>query len=272
VLVGAAIQKGFHIAASSSITQLLASRRPFENPDPRKDRITLAHLMTHGSGLDCDDNIDSSPGGEDNMQSQTAKPDWWKYMLDLKLINDPGTHFAYCSGSMNLVGAAVTVATNTWLPEFFDRSIAKPLEFGRYYYNLMPTGEAYTGGGVFMRPRDLLKIGQLYLNGGAWNGKQIVSKAWVRESTRPQTPAPGAPADTISGTDGYAWHLGYMKSQGRSYRWYQSNGNGGQLLIVLPELDLVVVFTAGNYGNFQVWGKFQSDLTANAILPALVKH
>ena len=270
VLVGAAMQKGFPISASTSITQLLASRGPFENPDPRKDRITLAHLMTHGSGLDCDDNEDSSPGGEYNMQVQTAKPDWWKYMLDLKMIHDPGTHFAYCSGSMNLVGGAVTVGTKTWLPEFFDRTIAQPLQFGRYYYNLMPTGEAYTGGGVFMRPRDLLKIGQLYLNGGVWNGRHILPKEWVIASTRPQTPAPGAPADTISGTDGYAWHLGYMKSGGKRYRWYQSNGNGGQLLLVIPDLELVVVFTAGNYGNFQVWGRFQSDLVANAIIPAMV--
>ena len=271
VMVGAAIQKKFPLSAATPITQLLASRRPFENADPRKDRITLAHLMTHGSGLDCDDNIDASPGGEYNMQVQTAKPDWWKYMLDLKMIHDPGTHWAYCSGSMNLVGAAVTAGTKTWLPEFFDRAIAQPLQFGHYYYNLMPTGEGYTGGGVFMRPRDLLKIGQLYLDGGLWNGKRIIPKEWVAESTRPQTPAPGAPADTLSGTDGYAWHLGYIKGD-RRYRFYQSNGNGGQLLIVVPELDLVVVFTAGNYGNFAVWGRFQSDLVANSIIPAIVKR
>jgi CubicO group peptidase (beta-lactamase class C family) len=271
VMLGAAMQRGFPLSEETPITQLLASRRPFENPDPRKDRITLAHLMTHGSGLDCDDNDESSPGGEDNMQTQTAKPDWWKYMLDLKMIHDPGTHRAYCSGSMNLVGAAITAATKTWLPEFFDRAIAQPLQFGHYYYNLMPTGEGYTGGGVFMRPRDLLKIGQLYLNGGLWNGKRIIPNEWVAKSTQRQTPAPGAPADTLSGTDGYAWHLGYIKSGGRSHRMYQSNGNGGQLLIVIPELDLVVVFTAGNYGNFQVWGPFQGALVGNAIIPALVK-
>jgi len=122
-----------------------------------------------------------------------------------------------------------------------------------------------------MRPRDLLKIGQLYLDGGVWNGRRIIPKEWVIASTRPQTPAPGAPSDTISGTDGYAWHLGYMKSGDKRYRWYQSNGNGGQLLLVIPELEMVVVFTAGNYGNFQVWGRFQSDLVANAIVPALAK-
>jgi len=269
VMLGAAMLEGFPLNPETSITRVLASRAPFANADPRKDRITLAHLMTHGSGLDCDDNEEKSPGGEDNMQSQTSQPDWWKYMLDLKVIHDPGTHFAYCSGSMNLVGGAITAGTKTWLPEFFDRAIAQPLQFGSYYYNLMPTGEAYTGGGVFMRPRDLLKIGQLYLNGGVWNGKRVLSKEWIAESTRPHTPAPNAPADTLGGTDGYAWHLGYMKSGANRYRFYQANGNGGQLLLVLPELEMVVVFTAGNYGNFQVWGRFQSDLVANAVVPAL---
>ncbi|HUQ20839.1 MAG TPA: serine hydrolase domain-containing protein [Gemmatimonadaceae bacterium] len=270
VMLGAAMQKGFPLTESTPITRVLASRGPFENPDPGKDRITLANLMTHGSGLDCDDNEDASPGGEDKMQTQTEKPDWWKYMLDLKMIHDPGTHFAYCSGSMNLVGAAIAVGTRTWLPEFFDRTIAEPLQFGRYYYNLMPTGEGYTGGGVHMRSRDLLKIGQLYLNGGVWNGKRIIPKAWVVQSTSRQTRAPGAPADTLSGTDGYAWHLGYMKSGERRYRIYQSNGNGGQLLIVLPELDMIVVFTAGDYGNFGVWGGYYG-LVGSSIIPALVK-
>ena len=270
VMLGAAMQSGFRLNAATPIARVLAGRGPFANPDPRKDRITLGHLMTHGSGLDCDDNDDSSPGGEDKMQAQTAQPDWWKYTLDLKMLYEPGTHFAYCSATMNLVGAAITVGTRTWLPEFFDRTIAQPLHFGRYYYNLMPTGEGYTGGGVFMRSRDLLKIGQLYLDGGEWEGRRIIPKRWVTTSTSRQTPATGAPADTLSGTDGFAWHLGYMKSGERRYRVYQSNGNGGQLLIVIPELDMVTVFTAGDYGNFRVWGGYYG-LVANAIIPALVK-
>jgi CubicO group peptidase (beta-lactamase class C family) len=269
VLLGAAMYQGFPIGPESSITQLLASRGPFANPDPRKNRITLAHLMTHGSGLDCDDNIDESPGNEYNMQSQTAQPDWWKYMLDLRMTHDPGTHWAYCSGSMNLVGAGIAAGTKTWLPDLFDRSIARPLQFGHYYWNLMPTGEGYTGGGVFMRPRDLLKIGQLYLNGGAWNGKRIVSKEWVAASTRRQT---GAPDSVTSASDGYAWHRIQLKSGERTYREYEANGNGGQFLIVLPELDLVVVFTAGNYSAYNVWGRFRNDLVANTIIPAIIRR
>src|ERR1700682_4983047 len=93
-----------------------------------------------------------------------------------------GEHAIYCSADLNLVGGAVARATGKWLPEFFDENFARPVEFGPYHLNLMPTGEAYMGGGAYLRPRDELKLGQLYLNGGTWNGRRVVSKAWVEES------------------------------------------------------------------------------------------
>ena len=92
------------------------------------------------------------------MQTQTRQLDWWKYTLDLPLAHAPGSCYAYCSAGMNLVGAALTTATHTWLPEYFERAVARPLRFGPHYWNLMPTGEGYLGGGAYVRPRDLLKI------------------------------------------------------------------------------------------------------------------
>lgn len=83
-----------------------------------------------------------------------------------------GDAAVYCSADINLVGAVVKHATGTWLPDIFQRDFAQPLQISRYYLNLMPTGDAYMGGGLYMRPRDLLKLGQLYLNGGVWNGKR----------------------------------------------------------------------------------------------------
>ncbi|HVF39871.1 MAG TPA: serine hydrolase, partial [Gemmatimonadaceae bacterium] len=270
VMLGAAMMKGFPLSPETSIASLLRHHAPFENSDPRKARITLAHLMTHTSGLACDDNDDDSPGNESNMQSQSAQPNWWKYMMNLAVTHEPGSHRAYCSGGMNLVGAGIVAVTKTWLPEFFERSIAKPLQFGRYYYNLMPTQEGYTGGGVYMRPRDLMKIGQVYLAGGVWNGKRVVPKAWVERSIAKQVEWPAQSENVSAGADGYAWHLNTLKSGMRVYREYEANGNGGQLLMVVPELELVVVFTAGNYGGYGVWGRFRDDLVPNAIIPAIV--
>lgn len=263
VMVGAAMLHGIPIGPDTRLYPLVGALGGDAPPDPRRDRITIAHLMTHTTGLACDDNNDDSPGNEDAMQSQTAEPDWWRYTLDLPMAFEPGTHAAYCSATMSLVGAALTTATRTWLPEYFDRTVARPLQFGRYHFNLQPTLEGYLGGGIQIQPRDFLKIGQVYLDGGLWHSRRIVSADWVRRSTMHQV------ADSTQSADGYAWHRAVLTSGGRTYREYEANGNGGQYVIVLPELDMVVVFTAGNYGQYGVWGRFRDDLVTNVIIPAI---
>ena len=105
------MREGTQISPETRVYDLLGSRGPFANPDPRKERITVGHLLTHTSGLACDDNADDSPGGEMTMQVQKGQPDWWKYTLDLPMAYDPGTHYAYCSAGMNMVGASLTAAT-----------------------------------------------------------------------------------------------------------------------------------------------------------------
>jgi CubicO group peptidase (beta-lactamase class C family) len=256
----------------------LARRGPFANPDPRKDQITLAHLLTHTSGLACDDNDDASPGNEGTMQSQRAQPDWWKYTLDLPIAHEPGTRYAYCSAGSNLVGAVLTTASGTWLPALFDRLLAQPLGFQRYHWNLMPSGDGYLGGGVSMRPRDLLKIGQLYLDGGRWHGLRLVDSSWVRISTAAHARISPATTGLDSSSfgnfygeaeEGYGWHLSTLRSGGREHPEYAATGNGGQLLIVVPDLDLTVVFTAGNYGQGGVWTRFRSQIVPQEIIPAI---
>lgn len=278
VMLGAAMKQGKRVGPDTRVYRLLAGMGPFANPDPRKAKITLGHLMTHTSGLACDDNDDASPGNEGTMESQQQQPDWWKYTLDLPVAHDPGTRYAYCSANMNLVGAALTTTTATSLPELFERTVARPLDFGPYHWNLMPTGEGYLGGGAFLRPRDLLKVGQVYLDGGVWRGRRVVAASWVKRSTAPQvavTPATtGLDAETFpnfygEGNDGYAWHLNRVNAGGRTYREFEANGNGGQLLIVLPELDMVVVFTAANYRQGGIWGRWRDQIVGGEIIPAI---
>ena len=113
IMLGAAMLQGAKVSHETPIYRLLAERGPFANPDPRKARITLAHLMSHTSGLDCDDYNPDSLGNEGTMTTQRAQPDWWKYTLDLRQVHDPGTRYAYCSANTNLVGGALTTATRT---------------------------------------------------------------------------------------------------------------------------------------------------------------
>jgi CubicO group peptidase (beta-lactamase class C family) len=269
VLMGAARQQGVAIGPDARIVELLADRGPFAHPDPRKASITLAHLMTHSAGLACNDNDEASPGNEDTMQSQRLQPDWWKYTLDLPMAYDPGTRYAYCSANINRVGGALAAATRTWLPEYFDRAIARPLGFGEWHWNLSPTGAGYLGGGAWLRPRDLLKVGQVFLDGGTWHGRRIVDASWIGESTRsriaitPQTT--GYSEEDFGnyygrGEDALAWHLGSLQVGERRIRTFAASGNGGQLLVVAPELDLALVFTGGNYRQGGIWSQWPQRL------------
>jgi CubicO group peptidase (beta-lactamase class C family) len=144
----------------------------------------------------------------------------------------------------------------------------------------MPTGEGYLGGGAFVRPRDLLKLGQAFLDGGVWNGRRIVDSAWVALSTAPHaeiSPAStGLSAEEFgnfygAGLDGYAWHLGTLRTGGRDYREYEASGNGGQLLIVVPELELAVVFTGGNYVQGGIWGRWRQEIVGDRIIAAIAR-
>jgi CubicO group peptidase (beta-lactamase class C family) len=265
VLAGIAIDHGARFGPGTPVYALFRGYSSFAHPDPRKQRMTVEHLMTMTSGFDCDENNnDDAPGNEDKMQSQTGQPDWYKFMLDQPLAAAPGDAFAYCSGAVNLVGGIVRNATGTWLPEIFDRYLARPLSLRAYHINLMPTGEAYMGGGLHIRPRDELKLGQVYLDGGVWKGRRIVSRSWVAASTA-RHPM------NAHGTDGYDWHTNDIRLGNRVFREYDASGNGGQLLMIVPELDLVVLITAGNFNNYGVWRRFRDELLPQDILASAVR-
>jgi CubicO group peptidase (beta-lactamase class C family) len=280
VMLGTAPARGAGLSPDSRIYGVMRPLGLFAHPDPRQWRITLAHLLTHTSGLACNDNDANSPGNEETMQSQKAERNWWRYTLNLPQLFAPGTRYAYCSGNTNLVGGALTLATHSWLPELFRRTVADPLQFGEWHWNLMPNGEGYAGGGAFLLPRDLLKVGQLYLNGGVWNGRRTVPAEWVRLSTAPHVEVSpettGLTEDDFSNfylkaEDGLAWHLNTLKAGGRTYRTYGATGNGGQLIIVVPEADLAVVFTGGNYSQGGVWLRWPQQIIGDKIIPAISK-
>jgi CubicO group peptidase (beta-lactamase class C family) len=269
VLVGITRQLGIRLAPSMPVYSLFPKDKPFEHWDARKSRMTLTDLMTMTSGFACDDNNDASPGNEDNMQSQPAQKDWYKYTLDLPMADQPGgKHAVYCSADLNLVGGAVSQATHSWLPQFFDQYLARPLQFHTYHVNLIPTGEAYMGGGLYLRPRDALKLGQLYLSGGMWNGRRVVRQDWVRQSTMahsmfdPQTDY-DAPHEY-----GFGWHINRLTIGNHVFATYSAGGNGGQIVMVIPELDLVVGFNGGSYGEFNKWYRWGLQLVPQYIIPA----
>lgn len=271
VLVGLANEHGAQLTPQTPVYPLFSQYTSFANSDPRKQKMLLRDIMTMSAGNACDDNNDDSPGNEDRMQSDDQQHDWYKYTLDLPMLKDPGGEDAiYCSGDLNLVGGAVASATHTWLPEFFDKNLARPLQFGRYYLNLMPDEQAYMGGGAYLRPRDQLKLGQLYLNGGIWNGKRIVSRNWVTESTTAHSHFPPAFSLGQKHEYGYGWHIHDLTSGTKTFRVYAAEGNGGQFVIVIPELDMVVQISGGSYSEFAQWYKWELELVPQFIIPAAI--
>ena len=267
LLVGIAHERGANVHIDTLVYAQFREYKETANPDPRKSKITVRDLMTMTSGFACDDNDENSPGNEDVMQRQMAQLDWYKYTLDLPMARDPGGDQAvYCTAGINLLGGIVRNATHTWLLEFFYENVARPLQIKTYHWNLMPNGDGYAGGGLYLRPRDQLKLGQLYLNDGVWNGKRVVSKDWVEKSIFRQSTFGktfGADHDY-----GYGWHLYHFEVGGRSYRAYAAGGNGGQIVMVIPDLDLVVGFTGGAYGEFAKWYRWQTELVPQFIIPA----
>jgi CubicO group peptidase (beta-lactamase class C family) len=242
-LVGIAIDQGAPFELSSPVYPLVKGYETVANPDPRKAHITVQDLLTMTSGLSGNDKDPSSPGNEVRLLNDPAHAaDLYKATLDLPMAADPGGPVAVkFTAGINLMGGVLRQATGVPMIEFFVRNFAVPLDIRKYYLNLTPAGDMYGGGGLYLLPRDALKLGQLYLSGGTWNGRRVVSQKWVEESVHRY--AEFSPGHGY----GLAWHLFKIPVDGKSYSEFEAEGNGGQVVSVIPELDLTVLFTTGNY-------------------------
>jgi CubicO group peptidase (beta-lactamase class C family) len=244
----------------------------YANPDPRKAKITFQDLMTMSSVLECDDWNDASRGNEERMY---VLEDWTQFVLDLpirgwmRIPGDPPEkfprHFEYCTAGAFLTGQALQHATGIPPDVYAQRYIFDPLNIHDAGWVRSPLGLIQTGGGLRLTSRDLLALAELYRNGGTYNGKRIVSEAWVRESTTPR-----AEADSDTDTAyGYFWWLRSFVAAGKPYpAWYMS-GNGGNKVVIVPSLHLAIVITSTNYNTHGMHQQTDKLLT-DYILPAFI--
>ncbi len=277
VLVGALQLQGKPIGPADRTVERVLSEAGVTPTSEVTNAITLGDLMTYTSGLDCAAD-DSSAGSEERMWTQDQEPNYWRFTARLEQLHPPGIRYAYCSGSANLVGAALVAFGKEPVHALFDRLIARPLGFEPYHFALSPDGQGYLGGGMYMRPRDVLKVGALFTGGGEWNGAQIIRPDWIFRSTLGRFPI--TPETTglsreqfennyIGGKQAYIWREDAVTSGETSYRIVEASGNGGQLLIIVPELDLAVVFTGGNYRDGRVWNRWRDEFLGKHIIPAM---
>ena len=258
VLVGAAMQAGYAISANTPVYDTLLGPDP--DREPRKQAMVLGDLLTMSSGFYCDDNDSDAPGNEGRLQDQTDEPDWYKYTLALPMAHEPGEVGIYCSVNSNLIGAVLSKVTGKSLQELV-LELAENLQINHYYLGLQPTGEVYFGGGAQWLPRDFMKIGQLMLNSGRWQNKQIVDQNWVIASTSQQI--------QIGDRDyGYQWWVNHYPYKDGTISAFFAAGNGGQIVMGVPALDLVIAFYGGSYSD-GVFFRTQNELIPNFILRAV---
>lgn len=262
VLIGAAMQAGVPIRLDTPVYETMLGSVPADL-DPRKKAMTLEHLISMTAGFDCDDSGDR-PGDEDPMQEQTAEPDWYRYSLNVPMAWNSGEQIVYCSMKPNLAAGMLEKIAGEPLPEMFHRLVAKPMRMTNYHLMLQPTGQPYGGGGHHFTTRDFMKLTQLFLNEGQWEGRQIVSREWAAKS--------GAALRVLSPTSGqtygYLWNSFAYPYRGRKLHAYFPGGNGGQVYIGIPDLDLLIAFTGGNYAD-RVLFRAQREFVPEDILPAV---
>lgn len=260
-LTGAALHAKTKLALDSRVYEVMNGGAMPANLEPRKRALTLEHLLTMTSGLDCDDNDDRSPGNEENIKGA----DLYQATLDLAMVHEPGEKAFYCSVGSNLVGGVVARAARRPSLPLFHELLAEPLGMERYYLGVSSTLDYGFAGGARLLPRDFLKLAQVHVNGGTWNGRRVYAADWSRRATEPRVRF----SETSRLRYGYLWWVIDYPYQGRTIRAYFASGNGGQLSIGIDELDLAIVFQGGNYNDWQTGWIAMLDYLPNHILPAV---
>ena len=235
-LIGAAMQAGVPLRLDSPVYATMG----VATDDPRKRAMTLEHLITMTAGFNCDPD-DTTSADEDVMDNRGIRG-WYRYTMNAALVSAPGEKIFYCSTEPNLAGGMLEKVAGEPQIALFRRLLAEPLKLSDYHL-FIRDGDLYGGGGSRFTPRDFAKMAQLMLNEGRWNGKQILSREWVRQS--------GAPLRNLGTTQqyGYLWNSQELDYRGRKVRAVFAGGNGGQVSMAIPDLDLVIAFTGGNYGT-----------------------
>jgi CubicO group peptidase (beta-lactamase class C family) len=209
-----------------------------KNIDGRKRKLTIRHLLTMTSGIEWNENLPYSDPKND-CSVMEASFDWIQYVIDKPMAFEPGQAFNYNSGSSELLAYIFRKATGKDIEEYAAQHLFAPLGIDQYYWKRIPTGLVDTEGGLYLRATDLAKIYYLFLKDGNWNGKQLVTPGWVKASV---TPAIGIRPGVEYG---YKWWLFSYGNDNPKYAWAGS-GFGGQWPIIIPEYDIVAVFTGWN--------------------------
>jgi CubicO group peptidase (beta-lactamase class C family) len=257
-MMGIAIGDGY-IKSENQTLKDFYDLKKFANHSPKKESVTLKSLLTMSSGFDGNDDDESSPGNEEKMYPTN---DWIKFALDLPMDDkkEVGETFNYFTAGVVVLGDIINKSVPVGLEKYTATKLFKPLGIEKYEWQYTPQRVPSTAGGLQMSALDFAKFGQLYKNGGRWNGKQIIPRDWVNKTF----------------TKYHDWQYGYLfwnttlSANGQDYEAFNASGNGGNKIFVFKDQPLVVVVTSTAYGK--AWMHLQvNKMMEKYILPAVVK-
>lgn len=227
--------------------------------DPARRRMTVEHALTMTLGTEWDETLPYSDARNSEIAMELAD-DRYRFILDRPMVAEPGARWIYNGGATAILAHLIAEGTGIPLLEFARQRLFQPLGIGDVEWVEGSNGEPAAASGLRLRPRDLAKIGQLVLDEGQWQGREIVPNDWLKASVDQAVAA----EDGLG--YGYLWWLGRGRKDGHD--WIAGFGNGGQRLVVIPDLDLVVVVMAGNYNQADAW-KVAVKLMADIVLPSI---
>lgn len=236
-LIGIAMERGFINSVQDNVLSFFPQ---YNIQESDKHEIKLHHILTLTSGFDWDEK--SFPYGDlRNTETQmVATNDWMQFVLERPMQSDPGADWVYNTGSVHLLSGIIRHATGMHANAFAEQILFGPLGIQAYEWNKDPQGHPCTGGtlqGLRLKLRDTAKFGYLFLNDGMWNNRQVVPETWVEESTREHFEL-----ESNRGF-GYLWWTGSSTVNGKEISHFFAAGYGGQTIHIVPELDLMIVFT-----------------------------
>lgn len=226
LLTGIAIDRGYLEGVDQTIGEFFSEYFK-ANPDPVKESITLKDLLTMRSGLETTSRWNYGPW--------VTSRNWVEYTLNQPLEDEPGTKMNYSTGTSHLLSVILTEATGMNTKEFANRYLLNPLNARAGWWDTDPQGYYMGGNNLSLTPSALLKIGRMVLDGGKYNGEQVVSEEWIAESLKYHTDSAANPYDY-----GYMWWRNEVSGYDMTFAW----GNAGQFIMMLPELDSVIVITS----------------------------
>jgi CubicO group peptidase (beta-lactamase class C family) len=245
LLVGIAVDEGAIKSLDTPVLDYFPEYAELQTPDLR--RITLRHLLSMGSGLHWDEETYAYDDPRNSEIAMDAANDPYRFVLSQPIEAAPGSRFKYSGGDVALMAAVLARATRTPLDGYAQAKLFRPLGIDSVAWHRNAKGTPYAASGLRMRPRDMAKVGRLMLQAGRWEGRPVVAAAWVKTSIQPH--ARVQPDPKCGGHYGYFWWLQAGCQLSPPQPWASAVGNGGQRIALVPELDIVIVVTAGLYNK-----------------------